>query len=373
MQGPPSPTTSPPAATDRALGLGDAPDHGRNGEAGHANGSARHAHGTGGNGATPPPGRRYCLITPARDEARFGGRTLASVAAQTVPPAKWVVVDDGSRDATPALLAEWADRLPYLETIRRPDRGDRKLGGGVIDAFYDGYARIDPADYDYVCKLDLDLDLPPGYFEGLMRRMEADERLATISGKPYFPVAGPDGTERLVSEACGDENSVGMTKFYRTSAFEQVGGFVRELMWDGIDGHECRRRGWRAASVDDPSLRFVHLRPMGTSHKNWWTGRVRHGYGQWFMGTGPLYMIASAVYRMTRPPLIVGGLAMLWGYFGAMLRGVPRYGDPDPAFRRFLRSFQRRILLRGKSRATAELDARQASAWRPPAGVPARR
>ena len=85
---------------------------------------------------------------------------------------------------------------------------------------------------------------------------------------------------------CGDENSVGMIKFYRTACFKQIGGFVRELMWDGIDCHRCRMLGWIAVSWDDPDLHFEHLRPMGTSHKNWWTGRVRHGVGQYFMGTG---------------------------------------------------------------------------------------
>ena len=134
-------------------------------------------------------------------------------------------------------------------------------------------------------------------------------------------------------------------------------------MWDGIDGHRCRQLGWIAVSWDDPNLRFVHLRPMGTSHKNWWTGRVRHGFGQYFMGTTPAYMLASALYRMTRPPRIVGGLAMLQGYFGSLLRRRQRYGDA--AFRRFLRRYQWSCLLRGKARATARLDARQAACWDP--------
>ena len=85
-----------------------------------------------------------------------------------------------------------------------------------------------------------------------------------------------------------------MVKFYRTACFQQIGGFVRELMWDGIDCHRCRMFGWIAVSWDDPALNFIHLRPMGTSHKNWWTGRVRHGVGQYFMGTGVSYMLASA-------------------------------------------------------------------------------
>jgi hypothetical protein len=34
--------------------------------------------------------------------------------------------------------------------------------------------------------------------------------------------------------------SVGMTKFYRVSCFKEIGGFVRQVMWDGIDCHRVR-------------------------------------------------------------------------------------------------------------------------------------
>lgn len=301
--------------------------------------------------------RRYVLITPCRDEEQFARRTLESVANQTVPPALWIIVDDGSTDQTPQILAEYAAKLPYLKVIRRSDRGFRKLGGGVIDAFYEGFDSINPDDFDYVCKMDLDLDLPPTYFEVLMGKMEQNPRIGTASGKPWF--AGRGG--RHVSEMCGDENSVGMIKFYRVECFRQIGGFVRELMWDGIDGHRCRMLGWIALSWNDPQLRFQHLRPMGTSHKSWWTGRVRHGIGQYYMGTGPLYMLASAAYRTTRPPILVGGIAMVWGYMKSLVNRSPQY--QDPAFRKFLRDFQWYCLLMGKHAATRRLDRKQAATW----------
>ena len=81
------------------------------------------------------------------------------------------------------------------------------------------------------------------------------------------------------------------------------------------------------------------------------------------MGTGPLYMLASALARMTHPPVVVGAVGMLWGYLRGVLTRAPRYGDPT--FRRFLRRYQRRSLLVGKRRATSELDAQQAPCWRP--------
>ena len=184
-----------------------------------------------------------------------------------------------------------------------------------------------------------------------MQRMEQQPRLGTCSGKPYFP--DPNSGE-LVSEMCGDEMSVGMTKFYRTRCFVEIGGFVREVMWDGIDCHTCRMKGWLARSWDDDDLRFLHLRAMGSSHKGMLTGRQRHGYGQYFMGTWFPYMIASAVFRMTRPPIIIGGLAMLWGYITSWVRGLPKYDDTE--FVVFLRAYQKRCLLVGKRKATEEIE-----------------
>src|SRR5687767_4974204 len=135
-------------------------------------------------------------------------------------------------------------------------------------------------------------------------------------------------------------------------------------MWDGIDCHLCRMKGWVAVSWDDPELRFEHLRPMGSSDKGWWAGRVRHGVGQYFMGTSPAYMLASGVYRMTRPPVVIGGVAMLWGYIRSMAQRKERYKDPE--FLRFLRRYQWQCLLTGKEGATRRLNQRQAVLWTTP-------
>lgn len=302
----------------------------------------------------------YCLITPCRDEADYARRTLESIKSQTVKPALWVIVDDGSTDATPQILQEYASQLPYLRIVRRDDRGVRSVGPGVMEAFYAGVDSIPPEEwesFEFICKLDLDLDIPPGYFEEIIRRMHADPRIATCSGSPYF--LSPGGAK--VSEACGEETSVGMIKFYRRSAWEETGRFIRALTWDAIDCHICRYHGWIARSWTDEAIQFHHLRPMGSSHKSWWTGRVRHGAGQWFMGTTPVYMVASSLFRMTRPPYVVGGAGMLWGYFGSMFKGKPRYPDAD--LRRFLRRYQISCLLMGKKRATERLNSEQREVW----------
>ena len=111
--------------------------------------------------------------------------------------------------------------------------------------------------------------------------------------------------------------------------------------------------GWIACSWDDPKLRFIHLRPEGSSQKSIYAGRMRHGYGQYFMGTGFLFMTASALYRMKEKPYVLGSIAMLWGWIISAIQGKPRYGNVE--FRRFLRHYQMRVLLLGKRRAIEEV------------------
>jgi len=275
-------------------------------------------------------------------------QTLDSVIAQTIRPSLWVIVDDGSSDDTPSILVEYAARHDWIKIVTRNDRGHRAVGPGVIDAFYTGYAEVNPDDFEYLCKLDLDLRLPPRYFEILIERMKSDSRIATCSGKAYIEEDG-----LLVDERHGDETSLGMTKFYRVACFKAIGGFVREVMWDGIDCHRCRMMGWVACSWDEPELRFIHLRPMGSSQQGVFTGRMRHGYGQYFMGTGFLFMVASAISRINQAPYVLGSVAMIWGWLKSAMKRNPRYNDLD--FRRFLRKYQMRALIVGKKRATAEI------------------
>lgn len=314
------------------------------------------------------PTRRYAIIAPGRNEAKFMRRTLDSLIAQSVRPALLIVVDDGSTDESPSILAEYAARHDWIRIVTRKDRGTRSVGPGVIEAFYAGLETIKLEDYDFVCKLDLDLVLPSRYFELLMQKMESNPRIGCLSGKAYYP--GPsnkaeDFGGELIAEAIGDEVTVGASKFYRVSCFKQIGGFVRQVMWDGIDCHRSRMLGWQVGSAADPELRFIHLRPMGSSHGNIWKGRKRHGFGQWFMGTGILFMTASAIYRLPRQPVIVGSLAIYLGYLESMFKRLPRYGDG--AFRGFLRRYQFESLVLGKKRAADRAESRCEDCWNPAA------
>ena len=289
---------------------------------------------------------------------------MRSIARQTVKPVQWVIVDDGSMDDSMAIVARWRAEMPFIKVVTRAV-GARQVGAGVIRAFNEGLAAVD-VDYDFICKFDVDLELPERYFEVMLERMAADPALGTCSGKAYYR---HPRTGALVSELCGDETSVGMIKFYRRACFEAIGGFVVDNGWDGFDGHQARWHGWRAVSWDDPEIRFIHLRPMGSSQKSIYHGRARHGDGQYRIGSHPLFFAAAALHRAVRqPPYITGASYYVLGYLKAMASDTQRLGDDD--FTQFLRRYQLRALRTGKREAAEWAFQERVRALARPTSVP---
>lgn len=276
---------------------------------------------------------RMLVISPVRNEAEFLQRTIDSVVAQTIRPTAWMIVDDGSSDQTPEIARRATEQHDWIRLHRRPDRGVRAVGGGVIESFNDGLRHFDLAEFDYVVKMDGDLEFAPRYFEALFEKFNVDPRLGTASGKPWLVAE-----HGLEPERIGDQFSLGALKTFRRECFQAIGGFVRQVMWDGIDCHRCRMLGWRARSFHDETLRIRHLRRMGSSFRSVYHGRMRWGLGQYFMGTHPLYALAICGYRMLERPWVIGGLLILFGYVRAAVMRHPRYEDAD--FRRFLRRWQ---------------------------------
>jgi glycosyltransferase involved in cell wall biosynthesis len=84
-----------------------------------------------------PPGT-YAVITPARDEARSLPRLAASLAGQTVPPARWLIVDNGSTDGTLAIAGELGREHPWIEVLSMPGTDRPVRGGAVVRAVHFG-------------------------------------------------------------------------------------------------------------------------------------------------------------------------------------------------------------------------------------------
>ena len=58
---------------------------------------------------------RYVLISAAHNEESFIQHTLDSVCSQTLPPERWIVVDDGSTDRTAQIVRGYSKRFAWID------------------------------------------------------------------------------------------------------------------------------------------------------------------------------------------------------------------------------------------------------------------
>src|ERR1700730_9837934 len=173
---------------------------------------------------------RYVIITPARDEEAYIEKTIVSVVQQTIRPAQWIIVDDGSRDKTGAIIDSYAASYPWIKPLHRSNRGFRQAGGGVINTFYEGYEQIESSDWDFIVMLDADLSFAPDYFERCFAEFGKDPGLGIGGGGIFHQ---QDGGLQLESNP--KFHVRGATKIYKRECWQKLGGLLRAPGWDTVD------------------------------------------------------------------------------------------------------------------------------------------
>ena len=278
---------------------------------------------------------QYVIITPVRDEEKHVEETIRSVTSQTIPPTEWVIVDDGSKDRTAQIVKRYAASVPWIHFIQRPDRGSRKSGGGVIEAFYDGYSALQHHDWDFVVKLDGDLTFSPDYFEKCFEHFEVDTKLGVGGGDIYHEFAG----EKKV-EANPKFHVRGATKIYRRACWEAIGGLWQAPGWDTIDEVKANMLGWKSYSFSE--LHLIHHRLTGTAD-GLLRDRIKHGLACYISGYHPLFVAASCARRLMQKPYVSGSLAMCYGFLKGYWTRAPRVNDAKLI--KYVRSQQLRRLV----------------------------
>lgn len=293
----------------------------------------------GGNPADDLQPVKFCIISPVRDEEKFIAATIESVAAQTIHPIEWIIVNDGSVDGTAAILDRYALRYPWIRPLHRPNRGFRSPGGGVIEAFDEGYRALHVRDWQFIVKLDGDLTFAPDYFQRCFENFRQTPRLGIGGGIIWNPV----GTS-FESEGGPRFHVRGATKIYRRECWDALGGLLRAPGWDTLDEVKANMLGWTTESFLD--LPLIHYRPTGTA-EGIWRGMVKDGRADYISGYHPLFLAAKCLRRLFRKPYLVGSLGIACGFLTGYVRRMPRVNDA--ALIRYLRGQQMRRLLGRKT------------------------
>ena len=256
---------------------------------------------------------KYVLISPARNEEAHLEKTIASVVSQTMLPLRWVIVSDGSTDRTEAIAAKAAAAHPWITVVARPVRDGRDFAGKVA-AFNAGFDAVRTLDFDIIGSLDADLSFVSDYFEFLLGKFDADPQLG-LAGCPF----SEDGVTYDYSFSSQDHVS-GACQMFRRQCYEQIGGYV-PLKGGGIDVVAvlmARMHGWRTRTFTERVC--VHHRPMGSANDgSRFVANYKLGQRAYRLGYHPVWQIFRSVYQMTRPPYVSGGMALVAGYFWALV------------------------------------------------------
>jgi poly-beta-1,6-N-acetyl-D-glucosamine synthase len=282
---------------------------------------------------------RYVVITPVRDEEEYLPFTLESMIAQTIRPIEWIIVDDGSSDDTGKIIDDYSQRHRWIRGLHRENRGFRKSGGGVVEAFNVGYTAIATQDWDYIVKLDGDLTFQPDYFEKCFEHFVRDPHLGLGGGVICHVLNGVKATEPHPAF-----HVRGATKIYRKACWDSIGGFWPAPGWDTLDEVKANMLGWKSRSF--PELELLHHRFTGSADGRW-GGSVKNGRANYIAGYHPAFMLAKCASRFARRPFSVGPFALAYGYISGFLKKIPQVNDP--ALISYLRSQQLKKLLGGET------------------------
>jgi glycosyltransferase involved in cell wall biosynthesis len=278
----------------------------------------------------------YVIITPVKDEERYIDATLRSVTCQTVLPARWIIVDDSSSDSTPEKLHKYAAKFPWITILRLDRNGERDLGVTEIQAFSEGYGLLWGMRYDFIVKLDGDVELPTSYFQELLKRFVDEPRLGIASGAYLEEKNGE--WKKVVSpryHACG------ASKMIREECFREIGGFILSRGWDTVDEIRAQIRGWKTAHF--PELCFRHLKREGSAVGARGANRF-HGEIYYLTGGGLFFFVLKCAYRGLRVrPFVSSGIQMFLGYLDLWAHKRPRAVSTEEA--RFYRRLLNRRLL----------------------------
>ena len=262
----------------------------------------------------------YIIIMPAYNEEELIGQTIQSILQQSQLPKRLIVVNDGSTDNTEKTVQEFINQFDWIRLVNNNKKKGHAPGAKVIKAFYLGFNTIEEP-YDYVVKLDADLELPGNYFETISKMFTNNPKLGIAGGTIVIEKNG-----EWIYENFSDEDHVkGAYKSYRKACFEAIGGPRLSVGWDTADELLARFHGWEVAT--DTSLQIKHYREMGTE-----TGfvkvRAKVGIGMYRLRYGFWIMLISAIKAgYLNKPYGLTGLAVFLGMAKILVESRCFYGN----------------------------------------------
>lgn len=271
---------------------------------------------------------RYVVVTPAYNEQEFIKKTLESMVNQELLPQEWVIVNDNSTDDTASIVAEYAKLHPWIKLVNKLDEDDRKIGAKVVRIFYYGLDHVSTEEFDFLVKLDADLELPLNYFKETANAFHENPKIGICAGYCIVPI-----NDQWIEEKVAHWHTRGAMKAYRKECYDEIGGIKPVMGWDGIDDITAMSKGWETKTL---RLAVKHFRPTGQASDPIKL-RIKQGKSYYQRGYGFILTVIRMLSKFysTKSPYEI---YLLKGFFDAWRTNTPKCVEPE--VEKFTRRFQ---------------------------------
>jgi len=281
--------------------------------------------------------KKFAIVTPVKDEINYFPKTVKSILSQEVKPQKWIIIDDGSSDGTTEVIKKAEKENDWIEGIYREPNKNRNPGGEFVLGI--GLEKLNIEDYDFIVRMDGDLDFGNNYFKVLFEKFDGNPKLGIASGVCFITRDG-----KQIEEKHPRFHTRGPLKTYRTQCYKDINGLLNCLGWDSIDELKANMLNWNSQSF--PELRIHHLKKTQSSG-GIFRGSFNKGVASYNFGSHPLYVMVQALYILLFLRYKSNSIGLLWGFFSSMIKQKPRPIDKELI--KYIRKQQMNRLLGKKS------------------------
>ncbi len=260
----------------------------------------------------------YTLVTPVRDEETYIEETLRSVVNQTVLPAEWVIVSDGSTDRTDEIVQPYADKHPFIRFIRNTDQTPRDFASQVFTIAI-GLKQLTNQNSAFIGFLDGDIRLAPTYYQSILAEFQRDEALGLAGGALHQKVG-----DLFVNQKLSEDSVAGGVQLFRRACFDAIGGYIPipKGGFDSVAEVMARMQGWKTQTFNN--IPFYHLKPINSASGHYLATKWQMGERDYLIGNHPLFELFRCVYRSLERPYIISSIIRLAAYSSLWIKRSKR-------------------------------------------------
>jgi len=277
--------------------------------------------------------KKYLIVTPVRDESQYLEHSINCILNQTILPAKWIIVNDNSKDDTLLIIEKYETKHPFIKIKNITNNFERIPGANVMKAFEFGLENENVNQYDFIVKFDADLDIKSNFFENIFKYFELNPNLGIASGLVLEKNGKPTSKNY-------PDHTYGNTKIYSSKCFNDILPIEKFKYWDLIDNIKANLEGYETKIIYSEIV--YHLKPMDSAVGYKKEAKLK-GYYSSYLRYNELFLILKTVKIIFEKPFFLKGLYYLIGYLENILIKKDFYSNIKVV--KYLREQQKNRLL----------------------------